>query len=133
MKYTTVSARIDSEKALEAKAILRSKGISVSSAIRSMLIKIAETGDVPFKIQGTILYIALWLCPFQFFAIMVGVRVSSQIHSSLELCQCFILLLQRYFHLCYIAQRAISLFSYWSYLLSFDLAVSDDKLFFISE
>ncbi len=50
MKYTTVSARIDSEKALEAKAILKNKGISVSSAIRSMLIKIAETKDVPFKI-----------------------------------------------------------------------------------
>lgn len=50
MKYTTVSARIDSEKATEAKAILDSKGISVSSAIRSMLIKIAETGNVPFKI-----------------------------------------------------------------------------------
>lgn len=50
MKYTTVSARIDSEKALEAKAILSSKGISISSAIRSMLIQITETGDVPFKI-----------------------------------------------------------------------------------
>lgn len=50
MKYTTVSARIDSEKALEAKAILQKKGISTSGAIRSMLIKIAETGDVPFKI-----------------------------------------------------------------------------------
>lgn len=50
MKYTTVSARIDSEKATEAKQILDSKGISVSSAIRSLLIQIAETGDVPFKI-----------------------------------------------------------------------------------
>lgn len=50
MKYTTVSARIDSEKALEAKQILDSKGISVSSAIRTLLIKIAKTGDVPFKI-----------------------------------------------------------------------------------
>ncbi|WP_420704447.1 type II toxin-antitoxin system RelB/DinJ family antitoxin [Pediococcus pentosaceus] len=50
MKYTTVSARIDCEKAAEVKAILDGKGISVSSAIRSMLIKITETGDVPFKI-----------------------------------------------------------------------------------
>lgn len=50
MKYTTVSARIDSEKAVRAKAILDSKGISVSSAIRSMLIQIAKSGDVPFKI-----------------------------------------------------------------------------------
>lgn len=50
MKYKTVSARIDSEKAAKAKATLESKGISVSSAIRSMLIQIAETGDVPFKI-----------------------------------------------------------------------------------
>lgn len=49
-KYTTVSARIDSEKATEAKQILDSKGISISGAIRSMLIKIAKTGDVPFKI-----------------------------------------------------------------------------------
>lgn len=49
-KYTTVSARIDSERAAKAKATLNRKGISVSSAIRSMLIQIAETGDVPFKI-----------------------------------------------------------------------------------
>lgn len=53
MKYTTVSARIDSQKALEAKAVLDSKGVSVSIAIRSLLIKIAETKDFPFKIQGT--------------------------------------------------------------------------------
>lgn len=50
MKYTTVSARIDSQKALEAKAVLDSKGVSVSIAIRSLLIKIAETKDFPFKI-----------------------------------------------------------------------------------
>lgn len=50
MKYQTVSARIDSEKAAKAKQILDSKGISISSAIRSMLIQIAKTGDVPFKI-----------------------------------------------------------------------------------
>ncbi|WP_420331429.1 type II toxin-antitoxin system RelB/DinJ family antitoxin [Pediococcus pentosaceus] len=49
-KYTTVSARIDSEKALEAKAILQKKGVSVSIVIRSLLIQITETGDVPFKI-----------------------------------------------------------------------------------
>lgn len=49
-KYTTASARIDSEKAAKAKAILDSKGISVSSAIRSMLIQIAKNGEVPFKI-----------------------------------------------------------------------------------
>lgn len=50
MKYQTVSARIDSEKAAKAKKILSGKGISISGAIRSLLIQIAETGDVPFKI-----------------------------------------------------------------------------------
>lgn len=50
MKYTTVSARIDCEKAAEAKAILENKGVSVSIVIRSLLIQIAETGAVPFKI-----------------------------------------------------------------------------------
>lgn len=49
-KYTTVSARVPSEISEQSKAILDSKGISVSSAIRSMLIQISETGDVPFKI-----------------------------------------------------------------------------------
>lgn len=50
MKYTTVSARIDSCKATEAKRVLKNKGISISGAIRSLLIQISETGDVPFKI-----------------------------------------------------------------------------------
>lgn len=50
MKYTTVSARVPSKVSEQSKKILDSKGISVSSAIRSMLIQIAETGDVPFKI-----------------------------------------------------------------------------------
>lgn len=49
-KYTTVSARVPSEISEQSKAILQKKGVSVSSAIRSMLIKIAETGEVPFKI-----------------------------------------------------------------------------------
>lgn len=50
MKYQTVSARVPSEISEQSKAILGNKGISVSSAIRSMLIQIAKTGDVPFKI-----------------------------------------------------------------------------------
>lgn len=50
MKYTTVSARVPSLISEQSKKILSGKGISTSSAIRSMLIKITETGDVPFKI-----------------------------------------------------------------------------------
>ncbi|KAF0551183.1 hypothetical protein GBP46_09980 [Pediococcus acidilactici] len=50
MKYTTVSARVPSGVSERSKKILSSKGISVSSAIRSMLIQITETGNVPFKI-----------------------------------------------------------------------------------
>lgn len=50
MKYQTVSARVPSKVSEQSKAILQKKGISISSAIRSMLIQIAKTGDVPFKI-----------------------------------------------------------------------------------
>lgn len=50
MKYKTVSARVPSRVSEQSKKVLDSKGISVSSAIRSMLIQIAETKDVPFKI-----------------------------------------------------------------------------------
>lgn len=50
MKYQTVSARVPSKISEQSKAVLSGKGISVSSAIRSMLIQIAKTGDVPFKI-----------------------------------------------------------------------------------
>lgn len=50
MKYQTVSARVPSKVSEQSKAILQKKGISISSAIRTMLIKITETGDVPFKI-----------------------------------------------------------------------------------
>jgi addiction module RelB/DinJ family antitoxin len=50
MKYQTVSARVPSEISEQSKRILQKKGISVSSAIRSLLIQISETGDVPFKI-----------------------------------------------------------------------------------
>lgn len=49
-KYKTVSARVPSEISEQSKKILDSKGISVSIAIRSMLIQIKKTGDVPFKI-----------------------------------------------------------------------------------
>lgn len=49
-KYKTVSARVPIQVSEQSKAILQKKGVSVSSAIRSMLIQIAETGEVPFKI-----------------------------------------------------------------------------------
>ncbi|MFA9354712.1 type II toxin-antitoxin system RelB/DinJ family antitoxin [Pediococcus pentosaceus] len=49
-KYKTVSARVPSEISEQSKRILDSKGVSVSIVIRSLLIQIAETGDVPFKI-----------------------------------------------------------------------------------
>lgn len=49
-KYQTVSARVPSEISEQSKRILDSKGISVSSVIRSLLIQICETESVPFKI-----------------------------------------------------------------------------------
>ncbi|KAF0378049.1 type II toxin-antitoxin system RelB/DinJ family antitoxin [Pediococcus acidilactici] len=50
MKYQTVSARVPSGVSEQSKAILQKKGVSLSIVIRSMLIQICETGNVPFKI-----------------------------------------------------------------------------------
>lgn len=50
MQYKTISARVDLRDAQASKAILERKGISISVAIRTMLILTAENGELPFEI-----------------------------------------------------------------------------------
>lgn len=50
MKFQTVSARLNETDAKAAKAILERKGLSISVAIRTMLILTVENDSLPFEI-----------------------------------------------------------------------------------
>lgn len=50
-KDTVVRARIDSQTKKQASEALRAMGLSVSDAVRLLLICVAEENQLPFKVQ----------------------------------------------------------------------------------
>lgn len=50
-KDTVVRARIDCETKEQASEALRAMGLSVSGAVRLLLIRVAEEKQLPFKVQ----------------------------------------------------------------------------------